>query len=227
MKISITILAIGLALLACKQDVVEVKPKPVKRAYNASLSQQLRKMVSIDQIAAYIPVGPYASYTDEEWAAFKDSVFVNNCTRLEALFKQYGFIGQDIAGHEGSSNFWTMVQHCDHNPEFQEEVLSKMKVEVEANNANRADYAMLVDRVRVNSGRSQVYGTQVSYNLEIAQAYAENLEDPGGVNARRLALRMQALEVYLNEMSKAHYQMNKEVYEAKGVSGPKLYEVEK
>lgn len=70
-----------------------------------------------------------------------------------------------------------MVQHSDNNPEFQEEVLGKMKIEVDKENTDPGNYGLLVDRVMLNKGGKQVYGTQVTYNMETGQAYAKSLED--------------------------------------------------
>ena len=53
-----------------------------------------------------------------------------------------------------------MVQHADHDPEFQKRVLNLRRAEVEANNTDARDYAYLTDRVQINTGEEQIYGTQ-------------------------------------------------------------------
>src|SRR5690606_34913445 len=106
-----------------------------------ALKNELKNMVKIDQIAAYIPQGKYKDYTPEQWNNFKDSVFTTNKTNLEKIYKKYGFLGFDKVGNEGSNDFWLLVQHCDEFPEFQKEVLKSMKREVEKNNANPNNYA--------------------------------------------------------------------------------------
>jgi hypothetical protein len=56
-------------------------------------------------------------------------------------------------------------------------VLEKMKVEVDRGNADPSYYAMLVDRVNINTGKPQVYGTQVTYKTDLCQAYPLPLAD--------------------------------------------------
>jgi hypothetical protein len=118
-----------------------------------------------------------------------------------------------------------MVQHSDHDPEFQKMVLEKMKVEVENQNAIPSNYALLTDRVLLNTGEPQIYGTQVDYNMETGQAYPRDLADSSSVNIKRMEMGMQPLEVYLNEMIEMHFEMNKAYYAEKGVVAPMYYEV--
>lgn len=214
---------LGILLMGCKEEKNTDRSALEKVEFDVELANELKEMAKIDQIAAYIPQGKYKEWSKEKWNAFKDSVFEVHQKRIETIFNENGFVGFDLAGKEGSGNFWLMVQHSDHDPEFQERVLEKMKVQVEKNNADPVDYGYLVDRVKLNTGKQQVYGTQVDYNFEISQAYAKNLMDSVNVNNRRAAIGLEPLEVYLNDMSQSHFQMNKQFYLGKGVTEPILY----
>lgn len=108
-----------------------------------------------------IPQGEYKKMTNEQWNSFKDSVFTAYQKHLKEIYDKYGFVGFDLAGEDGSRNFWLMVQHSDHNPDFQKGVLEKMKIEVDKENATPSNYGLLVDRVNLNTGNKQIYGTQV------------------------------------------------------------------
>ncbi|MFT5242220.1 MAG: hypothetical protein ACJA1H_000393 [Glaciecola sp.] len=105
-----------------------------------------------------------------------------------------------------------MVQHCDHNPTFQKKVLENMKIEVDNKNADPGNYGLLEDRINSNTGNAQIYGTQVTYNFntDTGQAYPKTLEDSVNVNKKRKPIGLEPLEVYLNEMTKMHYEVNKE-----------------
>lgn len=225
MKRILSFLIVVLFVSSCGKKKVEEKVVERKREFNQELADELRKMAEVDQVAAYIPQGEYKNMTDEEWNSFKDSVFTTHGNRLKQIFEEDGFVGYDLAGKEGSQNFWLMIQHCDFDPDFQMSVLEKMKVEVEKDNAKPSNYGLLVDRVKLNTGQDQVYGTQVSYNLEICQAYAKNLADRENVNKRRKEIGLEPLEKYLNEMSVMNFEMNKEYYVKKGITAPKLYSV--
>lgn len=194
--------------------------------FDQDLADELNEMAKLDQVAAYIPQGEHKDLSPEEWKAFKLKTFETHQRRLEELLNLHGFVGYDKAGKEGSDNFWLMTQHCDHDPEFQLSVLEKMKAEVEKNNASSSKYAMLVDRVNLNLGKQQVYGTQVSFDLDTCQAYSRNLADKEQVNVVRKQVGLDPLEVYLNEMSTAHFTMNQARYVEMGITEPKLYKVD-
>ncbi len=213
---------IGLALLGCKGKTVE-KPTMVKKViYDQQLADELKRMEGIDQIAAYIPHGAYAELSEEEWNSFKDSVFTTHQKQLEEIFNKVGFVGYDLAGKEGSDNFWVMVQHSDHDPVFQKNVLAKMKVQVDSGNATPEYYGYLVDRVHINTGEEQVYGTQFEYN-ELGQAFPKNMTDTTGVNSRRISLGLTPMIERMNEMTLSHFLMNKEYFAEKGITEPQLY----
>ena len=220
------ILIIGLSLFGCKENSSEKNEIQEIAGFNQDLADELKKMAEVDQIAAYIPRGKYKEMTSEQWNAFKDSVFITHQTRLKEIFDKYGFVGFDLVGEEGSQNFWLMVQHSDHNPDFQREVLEKMKVEVDKGNAKPSNYGLLVDRVNLNTGKPQIYGTQVDYNFDIAQAFPKNLADSANVNERRKSVGLEPLEEYLNQMTIINFEMNKKFYLEKGITEPKLYKIE-
>jgi hypothetical protein len=119
-----------------------------------------------------------------------------------------------------------MVQHSDHLPAFQKEVLEKMKTEVEKGNATPSNYGLLVVRLKLNTGEKQIYGSQVDYNIETCQAYSRNLADSVNVNKRRKSIGLEPMEEYLNRMTESHFKMNKQFYSDRGISEPKLYEIE-
>ena len=225
MKKLLGILIIGFSFFGCKENSSEKKEIKQKIEFNQDLADELKEMAEVDQIAAYIPQGEYKKMSNEEWNSFKDSVFTTHQKRLKQIFDKYGFIGFDLAGEEGSRNFWLMVQHSDHNPNFQKEVLERMKIEVDKGNAIPSNYGLLVDRVNLNTGEKQIYGTQVTYNMETGQAYPKPLEDSLNVNARRISIGLEPIEEYLNGMTEMHFEMNKDNYLKKGVTEPKLYEI--
>ena len=226
MKKIFGILIIGLSFFGCKENSSEKEEIKQKIEFNQDLADELKKMAEVDQIAAYIPQGEYEKMSNEEWNSFKDSVFTTHQKRLKQIFDKYGFVGFDLAGEEGSGNFWLMVQHSDHNPNFQKEVLEKMKIEVDKGNAIPSNFGLLVDRVNLNTGKKQIYGTQVTYNMETGQAYPKPLEDSLKVNERRKPIGLEPIEEYLNGMTEMHFEMNKKYYSEKGITEPKLYKTE-
>lgn len=214
------ILIMVLILISCNDN-------PQKK-FDKDLADKLEQMVALDQLVASnaFPPKSYSHLTQHQWEKFKDSIYKLNERQLQEIFKSKGFVGYDLAGKKGAENFWLLVQHSDHEPEFQKEVLKKMKLAIDNNNANPKNYAFLVDRLNINTGKQQIYGTQVEYNTKIAQAYPLKLADSINVNKRRREIELEPLEVYLNEMTKIHFEMNKQQYKEMGVLKPELYIIE-
>lgn len=224
MKRLIFLFVAGLILLNCRQTIGQSKKEKKKIEFNQRLADELKAMAEIDQIAAYIRQGKYKDWTIERWNNFKDSVFTTNKKRLEEIFEKYGYPGYSLVGETGSQNFWLMVQHCDSDPAFQSRVLEKLKVEVDNKNADGSTYGLLTDRVKINNGEKQIYGTQVTYN-SLGQAYPKSLVDSLNVNKRRGEVGLEPIEEYLNRMTQMHFEMNKEYLKGKGITKPTLYKM--
>ena len=193
-----------------------------QQATNQPLADSLAKWVVIDQKAASIPAGKLKELSKAQWQRYKDSVFTTHGHLLAAIFARYGYPGYDLVGEKGSNNFWLMVQHCDQDVAFQQRVLTAMQVQVQRHNADPKNFAYLTDRVAINTGHKQIYGTQLTYNTDSCQAIPKPLEDSLRVDERRKAIGLEPIETYLNMLSQLHFQMNQAVYEKKGIHGPKL-----
>ena len=191
------ILLLSFLILGCKEQTSDRELSGEKIEFNQELAQELQEMVQIDQLAASnaFPPEKYSHFSQDKWEAFKDSIFRTHQQQAEKILDEYGFVGYDLAGKEGSKNFWLIVQHSDHNPAFQKEVLQKMEIEVKKGNAEPGNYGLLVDRVNINTGQKQIYGTQVAYDTKTGQAYPKTLADSAKVNQRRKSIGLEPLEI--------------------------------
>lgn len=124
-----------------------------------------------------------------------------NYLLLKDIFARYGYPNSDLVGIGGAHAFWMLVQHQDAHPGFQDSVLSKMEVEVAQQKASAADWAYLKDRVLVNTGRFQLYGTQMRLNADSTSYEPKPLADPRKVNERRSAVGLASLELYIIAMN--------------------------
>ncbi|MGV3632218.1 MAG: DUF6624 domain-containing protein [Bacteroidota bacterium] len=128
-----------------------------------------------------------------------------NYFELKSILIAYGFPGYDKVGEEYSNTFWNIVQHQDRNIEFQKEVLEKMKIEVDKKNASPMYYAYLLDRVKINSGEQQVYGTQMELNADSTSYQPKSLLDPGNVDNRRREVGLPPISEYVDTMNKRYF----------------------
>ena len=92
------------------------------------------------------------------WKLIRDSD-VSNGLQLHALIDRYGWIDSTRFGVETEQNAWLIAQHMVHDQgKFQRYVLLKM---AESENYNKANYALLSDRVNVIFDKvPQSYGSQ-------------------------------------------------------------------
>lgn len=145
--------------------------------------------------------------------------------RCEMIFEEVGYPDYEMVGEEASEAFWLIVQHCDYDPEFQERVMIEMKDVVKRGQADGANLAYLTDRVLINTGRAQEYGTQLEYEHAVARAYPKVLDEPAGVDARRARVGLEPLGEYMNSMSELFFMMNEETLRAEGIEGAYVYPV--
>jgi len=189
---------------------------------------KLDDLMKIDQKYAGIPPGELIEkYGNEEaWEIFKkrrDSVAIKNQQIVKEIFNSYGFIGEKNFNKSASKNFWLIVQHADDDIQFQDEILKVMHKELKKGNANKQSFAMLEDRINVNKGKKQRFGSQLTYN-KFGQAIPINgLIDSINVESLRTEFNLPSFKNYYNEMTIMHFEMNEEYYKSEGINKPILY----
>lgn len=147
----------------------------------------------------------------------KRETYRANTNRIIQIFRELGYPTDALVGADASRAFWLLAQHTDTHPSFQNEVLLAMKPLVLTGEVDKDSLALLTDRVRVNTGRSQVYGTQVEFDLKLGRAIPRNLHEPERVDQRRAKLGLAPLWQYMNDMSEFHFLSNQEYYATLGV----------
>jgi hypothetical protein len=166
---------------------------------NPKLSQLIDSLRDEDQKPATLE----ASKAEQ---AFKAAT-LRHIPFIKDILKKHGFPGYDLVGKTSSDNFWMLVQHSDADLPLQKQALQLMDKEVKKKNASGDKYAYLIDRIRINEGGKQVYGTQISWTTGAPVPKA--LENPESVDQRRKEVGMAPLADYLQAALDAHYEMNK------------------
>ena len=131
----------------------------------------------------------------EEW---DESVDIANTERMKQIIEEVGWPTVSKVGQEAANKAWLLVQHADHDPAFQEMCLGLMEESAEGE-VDKGDMAYLIDRVRVNTGREQLYGTQFGDNEsgEYGVRPVENIEE---LNQRREEVGLEPFEDYERHM---------------------------
>ena len=132
-----------------------------------------------------------------------DDVDRRHTRRMAEIVIRIGWPTVSKVGDEASHAAWLLVQHADHDVVFQRACLSLMKLmesasETGITEVRRSDIAYLEDRVRVNLGKPQLYGTQF---MEVDGRFVSwEIENPEEVNKRRLQMGLGTLEDGILEM---------------------------
>ncbi len=93
------------------------------------------------------------------------------------ILDQYGWPDIHTFSPLVSHGLWLVIQHQDAHSDRQRRALSLMKPLLETGGVNAANYAFLYDRVAINSGRPQQYGTQFNNCVLRPVVDMENLND--------------------------------------------------
>lgn len=135
---------------------------------------------------------------DHELAAQLEAADASNRGWLRTIVDAHGWPPASRVGREGASQAWLLAQHADGDVDFQERCLGLMRVAVAAGEADPKDLAYLEDRVAVNRGRAQVYGTQ--FHEVDGELVPQPIEDPARVDERRAAVGLGPLAEYAELM---------------------------
>jgi len=122
------------------------------------------------------------------------------------IFQRNGYPSIDMVGKESSKNFFVLIQHADSDPKFQASMLPVLEKLSKTGKVSRRDYAYLYDRVQRNTGRKQLYGTQLTFDSggRLFDSlnkiiYPKDLADPANVDKRRKAVGLEPIETYYEQ----------------------------
>jgi len=125
-------------------------------------------------------------------------VDARHTARMKEILVVHGWPTVSLVGEDGARSAWLLVQHADADPAFQRLCLEKMK-SVAAGDVSPIDVAYLTDRVLVNEGKKQIYGTQF-WNAD-GELVPRPIEDESRVEALRAALGMISMQEYHRRMT--------------------------
>ena len=121
---------------------------------------------------------------------------------LKKIVDKHGWPGRSLVGRDGAQSAFLLVQHANHDLEFQERCLRLMQMADKGEVAGR-DIALLTDRVRLAKGKKQLYGTQVEQREGKWQVRGE-VKAPKELNQRRREMGLPPIEKYLQLVEKVY-----------------------
>ena len=118
-----------------------------------------------------------------------------NTEKLKSIVKEYGWPTISLVGKKSSHLAWLLVQHSDHDLEFQEKCLLLLKEAVKKNDASPKNLAYLTDRIRVAKNKPQLFGTQFKTEAD-GNFISFPIYKPKEINKRRKKYGLESLEKY-------------------------------
>lgn len=120
-------------------------------------------------------------------------VHQRNGKRLAEVIEQYGWPRKSLVGEDGAEAAWLILQHDISNPTLQRRCLPLLEAAAKAGEVPLWQPAYLLDRIRCNEGKSQVYGTQFDWDGH-GRMSPLPVEDIEHVDERRAAVGLGPLE---------------------------------
>ena len=140
----------------------------------------------------------------------KDSV---NLIKVETILNLYGWLGADAVGPVGNMTLYLVIQHA--GKETRAKYLPMMRDAVKEGRAEAADLALMEDRVALEAGNKQLYGSQLAQDTKTGKYSFRPIEDEPNVDTRRAAMGLEPLEYYAQQWGMV-YKVPKAVVASKG-----------
>ncbi|MDB5266578.1 MAG: hypothetical protein JWN89_393 [Parcubacteria group bacterium] len=156
---------------------------------NPEIASELETMVKVDQ-----DMREKNLVDDEYW---DNEIDKRNTERLKEIVVEIGWPTTSKVGAIGVRNAWLLIQHADHDKDFQKKCLELMKAE-SPEEVDRKHVAYLEDRIRVSEHGLQVYGTQ--FRDRDGNFRPEPIEDEKHVDERRAEIGLEPIEQYTREI---------------------------
>jgi hypothetical protein len=138
--------------------------------------QRIRNLVSAQS-------GRHMVRLPEELAAEWQRIDEENTRWLAEVLSSCGWPGRTLVGEEGAEAAWLLAQHADRDPARQRAFLHALRSAAGQGEASRTNLAYLEDRVRVNAGQPQLYGTQ--FTVTDGEIGPSPIEDRQRLDERR------------------------------------------
>jgi len=163
----------------------------------SKIAEEVKDMLTKDQAMRERSLANEGAIETEE----DDRLDFENTKRMKDIIKQIGWPTVSKVGAEVCVMTSLLVRHADHDVSFQKECLALMKAQSEGE-VSREEIAFLEDRVRVNEGKPQLYGTQ--FMGEGENFIPRPIEDPDNVDRRRASMGMESMALYTMALKKKY-----------------------
>ncbi|MFE7524233.1 DUF6624 domain-containing protein [Kitasatospora sp. NPDC057542] len=156
----------------------------------AELSGELTGMMAEDGAAARLANSPDLA----EQAAWR-RLTARHGDRLAEIMAAHGWPTERTVGPEAARAAWLVAQHADRQLDVQRRAVALMGEAVARGEASARDLAFLQDRLAVNEGREQRYGTQIGAVAD-GRPVPWPCEEPERLDERRAEVGIEPFDEY-------------------------------
>jgi len=176
----------------------------VTQVTNLTLRKELLTMVKQDQDIRNELINSGVDHPKNEISARMDAIDSRNTAKMKRIVKRYLWPRAELVGWDGTEAAFLVVQHSPHS--FQKALLPLMQKEYGTGHLSGPNYALFMDRVLVEDGRPQVYGSRAKSFDEWKDGLPAlyPIEDEANVDKRRAEVGLSPLAEY-REMLKQMY----------------------
>lgn len=186
----------GAAKYTKQREDLAVARKKAERDAPAPTDPALRqRLLDMEKVDQEVRSKDFATMTQADLKHWMD-VDAANLPQIRKIVAEHGGLPRRAeVGADGVSAAWILVQHADADPAFQSDVLGKIAPMVKSGEVTSHEYTLLVDRVLVNQGKPQRYGSQLV--AKDGKWVPKPMEAPGEVDQRRAAIGEMPLADYM------------------------------
>lgn len=112
------------------------------------------------------------------------------------IIKKYGWLGISQVGRLANTAQWAVLQHG--TVASKEKYSHLLKTSVLKNESQPGHYARLIDRMLINSGKPQLYGTQTKFDNRGKTIFFP-IKDPEYINQRRMELGLRKIQNFAKQ----------------------------
>ena len=149
---------------------------------------------TLSELAHAGEIGPHQPYHPR-----LREIHEGNARALEETIDRVGWPTISKVGHEAAQAAWLIAQHAVTDTDFMSRCADLLEVAVNDEDADGWQLAFLRDRLLTMSGEMQIYGTQFDQDPD-GWPIPFPIQDPIGVDERRLGLGLNSLDERIAEM---------------------------
>jgi len=121
----------------------------------------------------------------------KDSI---NLIKVNKILNQYGWLGPQDVGMNGSQALFLVIQHAD--LKTQQKYLPMIKKAEKEGKTLSSNLAILQDRIAMREGKKQIYGSQGFKDKTTGISYIYPMINPDKLDKRRKSMGLQPMKEY-------------------------------